>query len=569
MKKLISGAALAALGWLALTGPALAEPKPDTAEAAWLDDKLAVRKEIVVKPGAGGAGLDAKTAVFPFMLRLSTQTFAFDDVKADGSDLRVAGPNGERVDHYVENFDPEAGLATVWVKGVNFDPAAASAYQLYYGGDVPSTANPSGVFDASEVLVIDFTGNAPRDRTRNNNQMTSVPTAPGFAGQSARFSGSEVLRVSGSSSLNTAGRPFTWMSWVKPEAPSNGVIVDRPGSFSIALSGLTPTASVSGVAIPSTTALTAGSWNHVALVAGEDGRATLFVNGKAGGQATAALPAQQGDIAIGQGFTGKIDNVRFAAAARSPGYVQAVANSENGRGLVTFGAEQQKKGHFELSYFVTVVKNVTLEGWIVIAACAVLLALAIVVMVQKFGLLKRIEKSNRSFETAYAGEPSLDSGKLAEEARKNPDSTLSQLYAAGVQEVNNRSKNGRASFSSSAIEALKARIDAVTSNQAYSLSDKLVILTLSIAGGPFLGLLGTVIGVMITFAAIAAQGNVNVNAIAPGVAAALLATAAGLLVAIPALFAYNLILTRIKRINAANRSFADTLVARIAEEYGA
>ncbi|MCG2839429.1 DUF2341 domain-containing protein [Sandaracinobacter sp. RS1-74] len=565
MKKLISGAAIAALGWLALSGPALAENE----DAAWLDDKLAVRKEIVVKPGAGGAGLDAKTAVFPFMLRLSTQTFAFNDVKPDGSDLRVAGPNGERVDHYVENFDPEAGLATIWVKGVNFDPAASATYQLYYGGDVPSTANPSSVFDASDVLAVDFSGAAPKDRTRNNNQVTTVPTAPGFAGQSARFSGSEVFRVTGSSSLNIAGRPFTWMAWVKPEGPSNGSIVDRPGSFSIALAGLTPSASVGGVPIASNAALTAGSWNHVALVAGEDGKATLFVNGKPAGQASAPLPAQQGDIAVGQGFTGQIDNIRFSAAARSPGYVQAVANSENGRGLVTFGAEQQKKGHFELSYFVTVVKNVTIEGWLVIGLCAILLALAIAVMVQKFGLLKRIEKANRSFEGVYNGEANLDSGKLGEEARRNPDSTLSQLYAAGLQEVTKRSADGRARFTSSGIEALKARIDSVTSNQAYSLSDKLVILTLSIAGGPFLGLLGTVVGVMITFAAIAAQGNVNVNAIAPGVAAALLATAAGLLVAIPALFAYNLILTRIKRINAANRSFADTLVARIAEEYGA
>ena len=51
----------------------------------------------------------------------------------------LAGPNGERVDHYVESFDPESGLATVWVKGTNFDPAATSRYHLYYGGDAAST----------------------------------------------------------------------------------------------------------------------------------------------------------------------------------------------------------------------------------------------------------------------------------------------------------------------------------------------------------------------------------------------------------------------------------------------
>ncbi|WP_447756622.1 DUF2341 domain-containing protein [Sphingopyxis fribergensis] len=563
MKKLIFGAVAAAIGMLSMSAAA------QTQDAAWLDDNLSVRKEIVVKPGADGAGLDARTATFPFVLRLSTQTFAFDDVKPDGSDLRVAGPNGERVDHYVENFDPKSGLATVWVKGVGLDPASSQTYHLYYDGDVASTANPAGVFDASEILALDFSGSPVKDRTRNNNSVSTVPTSAGFAGQSAAFSGKEVLRIAGSSSLNIGGRPFTFMAWVKPGAAGGGSVVDRAGSFSVALSGLSPVATVGGVQIPSTAALKPGGWNHIALVVRGNGRAELYINGAPAGAGNAALPAQQGDIVVGQGFAGQIDNLRFAAADRSAGYVQAVARSDNGRGLVTFGAEQERTGHFEVGYFVTVVKSVTIEGWLVIALCGILLVLAIRVMVQKFGLLKRIETENGHFEKAYAAEGQLDGAALGQLAIKNPSSTLSQLYQAGLQEVANRSQAGRARFTGPAIEALKARIDAVSSNQAYSLSDKLVILTLSIAGGPFLGLLGTVVGVMITFAAIAAQGNVNVNAIAPGVAAALLATAAGLAVAIPALFGYNLILTRIKRINAANRSFADALVARIAEEYGA
>lgn len=565
MKKLIFGAVAAAIGLFSMSGTASAQ----TQEAAWLDDNLSVRKEIVVKPGADGAGLDAKTATFPFVLRLSTQTFAFDDVKPDGADLRVAGPKGERVDHYVENFDPKAGLATVWVKGVGLDPASSQTYHLYYGGDVASTANPAGVFDASEILALDFSGSPVKDRTRNNNSVSTVPTSAGFAGQSAAFSGKEALRIPGSSSLNIGGRPFTFMLWVKPGAAGNGSLVDRAGSFSISLAGLTPVATVGGAQIASTAGLKAGGWNHIALVVRSDGRAELYVNGTPAGTGSAALPAQQGDIVVGQGFAGQIDNLRFAAADRSAGYVQAVARSDNGRGLVTFGAEQERSGHFEVGYFVTVVKSVTIEGWLVIALCGILLVLAIRVMIQKFRMLKRIETENGQFEKAYASEAQLDGAALGQHAEKTPSSTLSQLYQAGLQEVANRSQAGRARFTGPAIEALKARIDAVSSNQAYSLSDKLVILTLSIAGGPFLGLLGTVVGVMITFAAIAAQGNVNVNAIAPGVAAALLATAAGLAVAIPALFGYNLIVTRIKRINAANRSFADALVARIAEEYGA
>src|SRR5262249_40677911 len=80
--------------------------------------------------------------------------------------------------------------------------------------------------------------------------------------------------------------------------------------------------------------------------------------------------------------------------------------------------------------------------------------------------------------------------------------------------------------------------------------------------GPFLGLLGTVVGVMITFPAIAAAGDVNVNAIAPGIAAALLATVAGLAVAIPALFGYNYLASRIKNISSEMQIFVDQFVTR-------
>jgi len=94
-----------------------------------------------------------------------------------------------------------------------------------------------------------------------------------------------------------------------------------------------------------------------------------------------------------------------------------------------------------------------------------------------------------------------------------------------------------------------------------------VLLTIAISGGPFLGLLGTVVGVMITFAAIAAVGDVNVNSIAPGIAAALVATVAGLAVAIPALFGYNYLAARVKNIVADQQVFVDELISKIAENY--
>src|SRR6202012_3449161 len=105
-----------------------------------------------------------------------------------------------------------------------------------------------------------------------------------------------------------------------------------------------------------------------------------------------------------------------------------------------------------------------------------------------------------------------------------------------------------------------AALDAVFVLETQRLSRLMVLLTIAIAGGPFIGLLGTVIGVMITFALIAAAGDVNVNAIAPGISAALLATVAGLAVAIPALFGYNYFTVRIREISAEMQIFLDELI---------
>jgi biopolymer transport protein ExbB len=97
---------------------------------------------------------------------------------------------------------------------------------------------------------------------------------------------------------------------------------------------------------------------------------------------------------------------------------------------------------------------------------------------------------------------------------------------------------------------------------------KLSTLSNAIAGGPYIGLLGTVLGIMVVFLGTAMAGDVNINAIAPGMAAALLATAMGLFVAIPALFGYNRLITRNKEVSADMRVFVDEFITRLAEMHG-
>jgi biopolymer transport protein ExbB len=153
------------------------------------------------------------------------------------------------------------------------------------------------------------------------------------------------------------------------------------------------------------------------------------------------------------------------------------------------------------------------------------------------------------------------------------NSTLWRLYHHGMRETLKRLEGqgvgaDRARIlSAQSIEAIRATMDGSLTRMTQRLNSQMVWLTISISGGPFLGLLGTVVGVMITFAAIAASGEVNINAIAPGTAAALVATVFGLGVAIPCLFGYNYLNTRVKEIGVDMRVFVDEFVTRIAETY--
>jgi biopolymer transport protein ExbB len=145
-----------------------------------------------------------------------------------------------------------------------------------------------------------------------------------------------------------------------------------------------------------------------------------------------------------------------------------------------------------------------------------------------------------------------------------------RIYHIGAEEIRHRfpgGANGAKVLSAQSIRAIRASLDAGMVKESHKLNNQMVLLTIAISGGPFLGLLGTVIGVMITFAAIAAAGDVNVNAIAPGIAAALLATVAGLTVAIPSLFGYNYLTIRIKNATSDMHVFIDEFVTKMAEFY--
>ncbi|MDB6038634.1 MAG: MotA/TolQ/ExbB proton channel, partial [Verrucomicrobiales bacterium] len=126
---------------------------------------------------------------------------------------------------------------------------------------------------------------------------------------------------------------------------------------------------------------------------------------------------------------------------------------------------------------------------------------------------------------------------------------------------------GTRSISASSFDAVKVTMEEAASAEAMALEKGMIVLSTAVSGGPFIGLLGTVWGVMETFAGIARANSASLTAMAPGVAGALIATVTGLLVAIPAMFAYNFMVTAIRRITQELDGFASRYATQIEHKY--
>jgi biopolymer transport protein TolQ len=116
-------------------------------------------------------------------------------------------------------------------------------------------------------------------------------------------------------------------------------------------------------------------------------------------------------------------------------------------------------------------------------------------------------------------------------------------------------------------EAVKVVMEESAGAEAMGLEKGMIVLSTAVAGGPFIGLLGTVWGVMSTFAGIAAAGGASITAMAPGVASALICTVIGLLVAIPAMFSYNFMVTTIRGITQELDGFASRFANQVEHRY--
>jgi biopolymer transport protein ExbB/TolQ len=192
------------------------------------------------------------------------------------------------------------------------------------------------------------------------------------------------------------------------------------------------------------------------------------------------------------------------------------------------------------------------------------------VMITKAIQMRRAAKLNLFFNSEFKSQKNVLG--MFDRRLQVDGCPLFMVYQAGSLELDMRLKNpadgGRKKFVSlKSMEHIKRSLENTVAQESLKLESGLIWLAIAVSGAPFLGLLGTVWGVMSTFGHIAQQGSASLAAMAPGVAAALITTVAGLLVAIPSMFGYNWLVHNLRVLTVELDNFAQELVSKMETEY--
>ncbi len=223
-------------------------------------------------------------------------------------------------------------------------------------------------------------------------------------------------------------------------------------------------------------------------------------------------------------------------------------------------------------------ENSTLPGKVVLAALFLGSVLAWTVMVTKFRVTRRARDQRDRFLALFRAD--RQPLHLFWERARFEGTPIFSVYKAGCRELcfqllgssevddTFRARLESApKISASQMRMVQTALERAVGENALRLESQMILLATAVSGAPFLGLLGTVWGVMDTFSDVAKAGSANLAAMAPGVSAALITTVTGLLVAIPAMFGYNFLVTTIRGMIVELDNFAAELVSAFEHRY--
>src|SRR2546422_7817333 len=220
----------------------------------------------------------------------------------------------------------------------------------------------------------------------------------------------------------------------------------------------------------------------------------------------------------------------------------------------------------------------TIAGKIVLTLLAVASIFSWSIMITKLRVIRFARKQNARFLAAFHKD--RQPLRLFEKNARFAGSPVFNVYRAGCEEMTFhllgspevddtfRARLGIAEkISPAQMGAVNAAMERAVGETALNLESQMILLATAVSGSPFLGLLGTVWGVMDAFSGVAMAGTASLGAMAPGVSGALITTVTALCVAIPAMFGYNFLVTSIRAMIVEMDNFAAELASDFEHKY--
>src|SRR3954467_7538608 len=220
----------------------------------------------------------------------------------------------------------------------------------------------------------------------------------------------------------------------------------------------------------------------------------------------------------------------------------------------------------------------TIAGKIVLALLAIVSIFSWSIMITKLRVVRFAQKQRARFRAAFRKD--RQPLRLFENRANFAGSPIFNVYQAGCQEMTFqllgsaevdetfKARLGSAEkIAPAQMHAVNAAMERAVGETALKLESQMILLATAVSGAPFLGLLGTVWGVMDTFTDVAVAGSPNLTTMAPGVSGALITTVTALCVAIPAMFGYNFLVTSIRGMIVQMDNFAAELASEFEHKY--
>ena len=205
-------------------------------------------------------------------------------------------------------------------------------------------------------------------------------------------------------------------------------------------------------------------------------------------------------------------------------------------------------GHGAETDIISLISRASLVAKLVLVILVVMAVVTIALVISKWIQFRRATDENRQFLNVFWNEKSVEEAfSKSERFVKSPIAVVFKSGAREIKKISAANNNNSWNVDDHSLPNVGRALARSSNTEVSSLEKYLGTLAIMASAGPFIGLFGTVWGIMVSFQDIASQGQATLATVAPGIAEALVATAAGLFVAIPAVVAYNMFAGRVKR----------------------